>query len=173
MNPMSAIHTAHDVAIPVSIPGSPKPILVLGVGNILLGDEGVGVRVVDRLMNEPLPPNVEVCDGATAGADLIDLVAGRDKVIIIDAAQTGAPPGTIFRFTPGQVESDASVILSLHEIGVMEAVHMAGILGDGPKEVVIFAVAPKTISPQLQLSPEIRAVIPRIMDIVKRELFPA
>ena len=76
------------------------PILVLGIGNILLCDEGVGVRVIEALQTMELPATVEVFDGATAGVDLLDVLADRRKVIVIDAVQADGPCGAVFRFTP-------------------------------------------------------------------------
>ncbi len=82
--------------------GSRHPVLVLGIGNILLRDEGVGVRVIEKLQLMDLPDGVEVVDGGTAGADLLDVIAEREKVIVIDATDVNAEPGGIVRFTAAE-----------------------------------------------------------------------
>jgi len=74
------------------------PILVLGIGNILLRDEGIGVRVIEALGQQQLPAQVELVDGGTAGADLLDILSDRQVVIIVDAAVFDAPPGTLLKF---------------------------------------------------------------------------
>ena len=83
----------------MSFERSRRPILVLGIGNILLRDEGVGVRVIERMLKMRLPDNVELVDGGTAGADLLDVLAERKKVIVIDAVQADCEPGTVLKFT--------------------------------------------------------------------------
>ena len=81
----------------------PCPTLVLGLGNVLLRDEGVGVRVVQALERVILPPDVEVFDGATAGVDLLDVLADRRKVVVINAIAGDSPPGTVLRLTPADL----------------------------------------------------------------------
>ena len=76
------------------------PTLILGIGNLLLKDEGVGVHVVQALRGRKIPDGVEVVDGGTFGLDLIDIFAGRRKVIFIDAMLSKAPPATVLRFSP-------------------------------------------------------------------------
>ena len=72
--------------------------LILGVGNVLLCDEGIGVRVIEFLQKQTLPDDIELVDGGTAGADLIDILADRETVIIVDAVRSDKPAGTIVRF---------------------------------------------------------------------------
>ena len=69
-----------------------RPILILGIGNILLRDEGVGVRVIETLQKQKLPDTIDLVDGGTSGADLIDILADRRKVIIVDAVDAGISP---------------------------------------------------------------------------------
>ncbi len=76
-----------------------KNILILGIGNILLKDEGIGVHVVNKLKEMQLPPDVEVMDGGTLGIDLLYYIEGRKKVVVIDTVTAGEPPGTMYRFT--------------------------------------------------------------------------
>ena len=94
-----------------------KKIMVLGVGNILLRDEGAGVRVVEWLdARYSFPENVELVDGATAGLDLLPIMEGVDHVIIVDTVKTDEPPGSIFRFTPQDINKKVPYKTSLHQI---------------------------------------------------------
>ena len=151
-------------------PDRPKPILILGVGNILLRDEGVGVRVIEALQSMDLPGDVELYDGATAGADLAYCLDGRKRVIVIDCIHGDSPPGTVFRFTPEDVISQEGGRLSLHQIGLIDALRMAAQLGSAPGDVVIYGITPKELSYGLDLSPEIAAVIPKIVELVLSEI---
>jgi hydrogenase maturation protease len=146
------------------------PVLVLGIGNVLLSDEGVGVRVIAALGGRELPAGVELADGGTAGADLVDLLADRRKVIVVDAVAGDAAPGTILRLTPEDLLPDPGEMVSLHQLGLVESLHMAAQLGCSPQEVAIIAIQPKTIRPGLDLSAEIQASVPRAVQAVLAEL---
>ena len=147
-----------------------QPVLVLGIGNVLLRDEGVGVRVIEALGSQELPAGVERADGGTAGADLVDLLADRRKVIVVDAIEAGVAPGTVLRLTPEDLLPDPGEMISLHQLGLVESLHMAALLGCSPQEVVIIAVQPKTIRPGLDLSAEVQATVPRAIQAVLAEL---
>jgi hydrogenase maturation protease len=149
---------------------TPCPVLVLGVGNILLRDEGVGVRVVQAMEGMGLPPGVELFDGATAGFDLVDALADREKVIVIDAADGDFDPGTVLRLTPDDLAPQKNQRASLHEVGLMETLTAARRLGVAPREVVIIGVKPKHAEWGLELSPEIADLIPAIIELVLAEL---
>ena len=145
-------------------------ILILGVGNILLSDEGVGVRIVEAMEGWELPDNVELFDGGTASVDLLDSLANRDKVIIIDAVKGGNEPGTLYRFTPNDVTIQRQNFTSLHQVGLLETLTMARYLGCAPQEVVIYGIEPKKVSWGLELSPEVAAVVIRVIELVLAEL---
>ncbi len=147
-----------------------RPILVLGIGNILLRDEGVGVRVIEKMQEIPLPDDVELIDGGTAGADLLDVLAERKKVIVIDAVQADCEPGTVLRFTADDLTQPDRVGISLHELGLGQALTMTKQLGCEPKEVVVFGIKPRDISCGLELSKEITASLPRIVELVLAEI---
>ena len=148
----------------------PSPLLVLGVGNILLRDEGVGVRVVEAMGRMNLPPGVELFDGATAGLDLLDVLAHRRKVIIIDAVDCDCEPGTVLRLDPEDLAPQAGRGVSLHEIGLSEALTASRQLGIAPQEVVVLGVKPKNDDCGLELSPEIAGLVPGIIELVLAEL---
>ncbi len=146
------------------------PVLVLGVGNILMGDEGLGVRAVEALAETDLPEDVEIFDGGTTGADLIDVLAERRKVIVIDAVEAPVPPGTIMRFGSEDFARRSVTMMSLHQVGILDALAMTRHIGCAPEEVVIFGVKPKTVRLGVGLSDEITDVISTVVDLVGIEL---
>jgi len=147
-----------------------QDILILGIGNLLLKDEGVGVHVVERLREIPLPENVEVLDGGTAGLDLVDFIGGRKKLIVIDAVNAGEKPGTIYRLTEENLDIKPKAITSFHEIDFLDALHMSEVMDSRPEEIVIIGIEPKDMSGGLELSPEVEERIPRIIEVVMKEL---
>ncbi len=147
-----------------------RPILVLGIGNILLRDEGVGVRVIEQMQKLRLPDDVELVDGGTAGADLLDVLAERRKVIVIDAVQANCEPGTVLRFTADDLVRPDGVGMSLHELGLGEALTMTKQLGCAPEDVVVFGIKPKDLGCGLELSEEIAASVPKVVKLVLAEI---
>jgi hydrogenase maturation protease len=146
------------------------PVLVLGLGNILLRDEGIGVRVVEAMQQRKLPPEVETFDGATAGLDLLDVLADRRKVIIVDAIDGECTAGTVVRLGEDDLAECENPRVSLHEMGILETLSVAKRLNTAPEEVVVIGVKPKTIEAGLELSPELARLMPRIIEAVLAEL---
>lgn len=146
------------------------PVLVLGVGNILLRDEGVGVRVIETLRRANLPPEVELYDGGTIGADLLDVIADRRKVIVIDAVLGDFEPGCVLRMTPTNLAPREQPGASLHDFGVLETLTLARQMNAEPKEVVLIGVKPFRVEYGLELTPEMQKLVPRIAEAVLEEL---
>jgi len=146
-------------------------VMVLGVGNILLKDEGVGVRVVERLREAyTFPDNVELVDGGTAGLDLLPIVEGVDRLIIVDTVKTSGPPGSIYRFTPDDIDVKVPYKTSLHQIGLIEVFAIAEAL-DRKVDAVIIGIEPEDMSSWgLELTPTIEAKVPEIIALVLKEL---
>ncbi|MDR3584452.1 MAG: HyaD/HybD family hydrogenase maturation endopeptidase [Desulfosporosinus sp.] len=148
---------------------SPK-IMVMGVGNILLSDEGLGVRFLDELAKTPLPANVEILEGGTAGLELVHLVQEVDFLIIVDAVNAKAEPGALFRFHPHDIQVfPERYEVSFHQIGIIEVLTMAKLLGQAP-QTLIFGVQPKSLEWGLDISPEIQALFPRLAEFVLLEI---
>ena len=148
-----------------------KRVLILGLGNPLLGDEGIGVRVVEELKKLELPDGVTVVEGGTAGLGLIGLMEGYQRVIIVDAADMGHPPGRVVRFTPLEAQfKTAEAPLSLHQIGLGEVLTLAKALEVAPAELVIIGIQPSQIEGGVGLSPEVEGAIPQIIGIILDEL---
>ena len=117
--------------------------LVLGLGNVIMGDEGVGVHVVRALEKHTLPAGVECLDGGTGGFILLEPLENAGRIILIDAAADGNPPGTVTRTTP-RFSKDYPPTLTAHDIGVKDLLDVFYIQGGGP-EVVLYAI---TIDPK-------------------------
>lgn len=145
-----------------------KRTIILGLGNLLLGDEGVGVHVIRRLQEVELPEGVELVDGGTAGFELLPFLKEAERVIIVDAARGGGKPGSVYRLRPEELGS-ATPELSLHQISLREVLQAAELLGIKP-EVVIIGVEPERIAPGIGLSPAVEAALPRAIDLVLKEL---
>ena len=145
-------------------------ILVIGIGNILLRDEGIGVRTIQRMQEIDVPDFVEIVDGATGGADLLDTISDRQKVIVIDAVDASEKPGTIIKFDGKDILQPSSMETSLHDVGLGQALQMARQLKCHPKKVTIIGVCPKDITPGLELSLEIKELIPKLIDLVMAEI---
>ncbi len=143
-------------------------ILILGIGNVLLSDEGVGVHAVRRLAERALPPDVDILDGGTSGADLVDELDGRDAVVVIDAAGGDGPPGTVYRCEARDLIEQGGA-LSLHEFGLLDSLRMAEQLGCAPCHAIVLGVQPATIAPGMDLSPAVSAVLPRVLDLALAE----
>jgi hydrogenase maturation protease len=145
-------------------------ILILGIGNILLRDEGVGVRVAEQLQKIPLPENVEALDGGTSGADLLDIIAGLDKLIVVDAAESDRQPGTILKFTADDLAPPNQANISLHQFGLAETLHAAKLIGCQPKQTIIFGVVPADVTPGLELTEKIKLAAEDAVDLILKEI---
>ena len=144
-------------------------ILILGVGNLILRDEGMGVHAVQELEGRKLPPHVEVIDGGTSLMELLPVIQEAERIIVIDALRGGGEPGTVYRLTPDDLMAETERPLSLHQVGLLEVLGMARQLGGEP-EVVIIGVEPKEISWGMELTPEVKAKLPRVIDAVFEEM---
>ena len=146
-------------------------LLVLGLGNVLCGDDGAGVIALHRLRrNYELPDNVRLVDGGTLGLDLLALVAASDSVIMIDAVRADSRPGTIVVLEDDEVAPAVYERLSPHQIGVADLVAGAALVDRYPENVVIVGVVPETTDLQFGCSPAVEAKLPSLVDRVIDEL---
>jgi hydrogenase maturation protease len=153
----------------MSIDSAPIGTLVLGIGNLLMGDEGVGVEVARRLLGQPIPPGVEILDGGTGSFVLLEPMRRAARIILIDAALDATPPGTIRRLTP-RFSRDYPRSLTAHDIGLKDLLDAFHLLGD-PPEVVLFAVSVKPpVEPGLDLTPVVASVVPELVRQVMAEV---
>lgn len=146
-----------------------KKILILGVGNLILRDEGVGVHAVRELEKRDLPAHVEVIDGGTYLMDLLGVIQEAERIIVIDALKGGGEPGTIYRVKPDDLMAEGERTLSLHQVGLLDVLGMVKQLGGDPHAVII-GVEPKEISWGMELTPEVEAKLPKVIETVLGEL---
>lgn len=147
----------------------PPRVVVIGVGNLLLKDEGIGIHTVKALQEINLPQDVKIIDGGTA-PDLIAYTEAGDKLIIIDAAKTGREPGTIYRFQPKDLGEEIKGVISAHELGVTHNLRLMSLMGNEPREIVIIGVEPKEIDWGTELSPELQQKVPEIVRVILKEI---
>ena len=147
----------------------PKRIIVIGVGNLLQKDEGIGIHAVKSLQEMQLPDNVTIIDGGTS-PDILACTRGGDKLIIVDAARAGGEPGTIYRFQPDDLIAESGAALSVHELGVPQNLRLMLLSGNEPSEVVIIGIEPKEIEWGIELSTELETKIPEIISVVLKEI---
>ena len=144
---------------------------IIGMGNPLMSDEGIGVRVVARLRESGLTDEVDVLDLGTSAMSVLHELEGRDKVVFVDCAMMGAEPGTIQRFSPEEVSScKVQSGLSLHEGDLLNTIALARRLGTCPEEIVIFGIEPKTIDFGEDLSPELAEQVENYVAAIRAEV---
>ena len=149
--------------------GKKPKVLILGIGNILMGDEGVGVHVVNSLEKAALPADVEVLDGGVGSFLLLEPMQDADKVILIDATIDGQMAGSVRRITP-KYSKDYPKTLTAHDIGLKDLIDVFYLLGDSP-EVTLFAVSiPSLQDMHMELSPELEQAVPRVARMVMEEV---
>ena len=141
-------------------------ILVLGIGNLLMGDEGVGVVAVHRLQGTPLPPGVTLLDGGTGSFQLLSWLAGQEAVILIDASADARPPGTVCVLEP-RFASDFPRSLTAHDIGLRDLIEAASLLEALPPVFLVTVSVAELQSMQIGLSEAVAASLPRIVEQVR------
>lgn len=146
-------------------------VLVLGVGNILLGDEGVGVMLVEALeQGYALPAGVELLDGGTAGIELLDHIRGRDLLVIVDAMRNGHPPGTVYRVEGEDVPAAFMTNITPHQLGISNLLATAQLCDSLPERIVLFGIEPADISTGLGLSVSVAEGLRKLIGEVLKEL---
>ena len=145
---------------------------VLGMGNLLLRDEGIGIHIAQALQGalSSHDAELEVIDGATS-PDVFLLLKDVDKLVVVDAVEAGGEPGAIYRFRPEDVRNlEEEVGISVHQTGLLDNLKLIQQMGQGPKNVVIIGVQPKDKSWGLELSAELKQQIPQIIKVVLNEV---
>ena len=146
------------------------PKLFLGVGNVLKHDDGVGVWAAEIMYNLPLPEEVEVYDAGAGGLELVNVLEGRELVVVVDAIQADAEPGAVFKMGPGDLNPYVRTGLSLHDLHVLDALEELKLLGSGPQRVVIFGIQAEDVSTGLGLSASVETGLGKVMKLVCEEL---
>lgn len=140
-------------------------VAVLGVGNLILSDEGLGVRAVE-LMREryDFPEEVELIDGGTLGIDLLYYLEGSQKLLILDAILGGGKPGTLYRYEGDEVKAYFRRKVSMHELGIQEVLGLMEVLEKSPEEIVVMGIEPESFEPGTELSESVSRSLPKLID---------
>lgn len=147
------------------------PIVVLGVGNVLHADDGIGVRVVDQLAREyHIPASVGLVDAGTSLLDVLDTIAGVECLIVVDAVQHGQDPGSLYR-----MESKAALELfrsktSLHQLGLLEVLSSLSLMGQSPGRTVLLGMEPESLELSMTLTQRVAEQMPLLVAAVEAEL---
>jgi hydrogenase maturation protease len=155
------------------IKGSPMEpaarLLVLGIGNLLMGDEGVGVHAIRALEKEPLPPGVTILDGGTGGFHLLSCLLDYPSVIIIDATLDGREPGTVSLIKP-RFLADYPRSLGAHDIGLRDLIESAALLKPLPTIHLITVSVADIRATTTELTPSVRQSLPRVLQTLRQIL---
>ena len=131
-------------------------VTILGLGNILLSDEGVGVHVVNEFQKRyEVPPYVEIVDGGAAGLDLIPFIEGREKVVMIDAVNFDREPGYIDVLENEQIPVRLTQKASMHHLGLMDVLCIVRLSGNVPEDMCIVGIQPGSLELGLDMTPPI------------------
>lgn len=156
---------------PASSTEFPSQTLLLGVGNLLLSDEGVGIHVIEHLQAAySIPAWLQIMDGGTLGLDLLAYLAGIERLILVDAVETGGPPGTIIRLENEAVPIFLARHLSPHQIGIPDMLYAARLRDLAPAQLVLWGMQPASLEIGLELSPAVAARFEAFVTAVAQEL---
>jgi hydrogenase maturation protease len=146
-------------------------VLILGLGNLLLSDEGVGVHAVNALGRRfQMPEGVESLDGGTSGMDLLDAIAGRDHLIVCDAIRSDERPGSVQRIDGDSIAAFFATRISPHQLGLSEVLANLELLGERPGHVTIIGVVPADLSLGIELSAAGREGMEKSIDFILDDL---
>lgn len=143
-------------------------ILILGIGNLLLGDEAVGVRIVEALEQRyRLPAHVEVLDGGTSGMELMEIMADRDHLIVADAVLTGAAPGSIAVLYDEEIPALFTRKVSPHQLGLSDVLMALRLTDEFPRRLTLVGVVPESLEPGIGLTTVVsQAIEPALAQIL-------
>ena len=145
--------------------------VVLGIGNILLTDEGVGVRVIERLEQEyELPPEVEIIDGGTCGMEMLEQLEDLDGLIVVDCVRCNQPPATPVLLKGDDVPVFFRTKLSPHQVSLSDVLASLEFTDKAPKSIAIVGMQPVSMSLGMELSPEVAARVPELVAMTLAEL---
>ena len=146
-------------------------VTVLGVGNILLQDEGFGVRVIEEMTwRFSFPPYVQVLDGGTLGMELLRFLDGTEKLILVDAIAGGQPPGTLYQFYNDEVTAYFKEKVSAHELGIQDVLAVLGVLEQPISEMVVLGVEPESLAVSLDLTDTVASQVGATIELIINQL---
>lgn len=146
-------------------------VLVLGIGNLIMADDGAGVRAVQRLQRDyRFPAGVTVLDGGTLGLDLLPWLEGTEQLLMVDAVETGREPGTVVRLEGEELPLALKTKLSPHQVGLQDLLAVAELQGFSPQKMVLWGVQPAVLEMGTELSSAVAAQMDTLVDRVLAEL---
>lgn len=150
---------------------SKDKIVVLGIGNVLLSDEGVGVKVVQDLESQyAFPENVELVDGGVGSFSLLPYIESAKKLLVIDAISGGKPPGTIYKFKDEEIPYQVIEKLSTHELNFSDILNLAKLRGKYPEELVIIGIEPQSLELKVGLTDTVKQNYKKLLNEVLDQL---
>jgi hydrogenase maturation protease len=148
----------------------PNWAVIIGFGNPIMSDDGAGVAAIDLFKTMPLPAGVDLAECGTSSLDAIPFLEGKKLAILIDTVRAGGEPGAVYRFTAADLRPTPQQTLSLHSIRLVDSMQLWELqLGQLP-EIVIYGIEPQTVDIGLDLSPPVRAALPKLCEMVLAEL---
>jgi len=146
-------------------------VTILGIGNVILRDEGFGVRVAEYLdKHYEFPESVQIVDGGTLGIELTQYVTGTEKLLVIDSINGGAEPGTTFRFHNDDVMEHFQDKLSAHEVGIQDVLGLLTVTGHKIPDVVVIGAQPYDVEAGVELSDGMMKLLPQMVEQALKEL---
>lgn len=147
------------------------PTLILGIGNLIMTDDSAGVRIIHLLQERyRFPESVAVIDGGTLGLDLLPYLDGIKRLLIVDAVETGGPPGTLVRLVGEELSLAFRTMLSPHQVGLRDLLLVARLQGFAPAEMILLGIQPGDIDMGTELTPAVAAQQEKLVDGVVTEL---
>ena len=148
-----------------------KPVIVIGIGNVLMQDEGIGCKLIEELEkhSEKLP-DVELMDAGLAGLSVVHYLEGRKKAVFLDCADMKTPPGTIKKFSPGDVDSIKTLPKQPHEADLMKILKICKFLEKSPEEIIIFGIQPQKVQAGQNLTSTLKDKIQDYVSEILKEL---
>ncbi|MBF0303094.1 MAG: HyaD/HybD family hydrogenase maturation endopeptidase [Desulfamplus sp.] len=150
-----------------------KKLLVLGVGNILMMDEGIGVHAIYELLkqnwDEKIYQEIDLIDGGTFTQDIFYLFVEYEKILVLDIVKGGQKPGTIYRLTESDLRQNQKQTLSLHDIDLLDSLSMAKMAGKNP-ELHVLGIEPETINWSMELTPTLAKLFPNYVELARQEI---
>lgn len=144
-----------------------NPIVLLGVGNILLTDEGFGVHVVNQLREDYVfNPPITILDGGTMGMELLTYMRGMTKLLLVDAINGGDAPGTVYEFPHEEMNSYFTEAISVHEVGMQDILRIRAIQEDPLEDAVVIGVEPESLEIGFEPSAPVQRALPEVKERV-------
>lgn len=145
--------------------------LIMGLGNTIMSDDGIGPKVIGLLQRDgDLPENVRLLDGGTLGLDLLPYLEGVERLILVDAVETGKAPGTLVRLAGEEVPLAIETRLSPHQMGLKDLLAVARLMECLPQEVVLIGMQPACLEMDTELTPDVVRRLPELLDMVRGEV---